>query len=173
MANLQNMVQAEERLDCTNLIHHFDIERSVHQCSFELYTRVIFILVDNLAEGMDATEPVDYYRKRMLEYYHESSYLYGDILDYQFLIGFIITKGEWFFGIEDLNEAVLMRKKPYQTQPSNRLYEWLFLNHGNPDLQRVAQQLIVGRPDSFVWLESLGVLGKYIIGIIEANASGR
>lgn len=170
MDNMTSLVSAEKQLDCRKLIHHFDIERVKHQCSIELYARVIFILVDNLAEGMDETEPVDYYLERMLEYYQESSLLYGENPDYQFLLGFIMSKGEWYFGITDFNDVTLMQKKPYQTHPDNKLYEWLFLGYGNPQVQGVAQQLITERSGPFIWLESLGILGWYTVGIIEASA---
>jgi len=172
VSNMHNLVLAEKQLDCRRLIYHFDIERAAHQCSIELYARVVFILVDNLAEGMDETEPTDYYQQQMIEYYHESSLLYGENPDYLFLMGFIISKGEWCFRVS-LSDAILMRKQPYQMQPGNRLYEWLSLNHGDPNLREVAKQLVEKRPECFVWLESLGVLGQYIIDIIEANAEGR
>lgn len=174
MTNMESLILAEKRLDCVGLIRYFDAERKSHQPSLELYARVVFILLDNLVEGTDAIELVKQYESKLIEYYSEASALYGDRLEFQFLFGFIISKGEWYFGIIDFNDVILMQNRPFHMEPDNKLYKWLSFNLDtrNPDSQRVAQQLITERPEQFVWLDSLGVLGSYIINIIETNARG-
>lgn len=135
----------------------------------DIYIRIIFILLDLLVDGYCSQKEHDQVAIKLKEYFDKSYSQFSDNAEYLFFMGHFIPIAEWYFGMKNVSEAYDLRKKAMEKEPNNILYEWSY-RFSDPD-DRLAgyfsEQLLTHDTCKIDWLNSKGIAGKYIIGMIE------
>ena len=137
--------------------------------------RIMFVLVDYLAERSCTGQQADKIILHLREIYWDSRERYSARAGYLFFTGIIITRGEWYFAQNGVDEAIAYLKKAVELEPSSLLFQWGYIAMldqrptSNSKLKYELASGILESNDLVQWLLDTGALGKYVLGFIENN----
>ena len=136
------------------------------------YLRIMFMITYFLKEDTYTDIEYESYVTYLRKYFHKYHKKFSNNPEYLFYMGNIISMGEWYFNIE-LKQAIAMIKKASLIEPNNNLYQWI-----NCDLcikdskkQQIYAKKILEDKEAISQLSSKGLLGQYIIGMLECLSS--
>lgn len=139
------------------------------------FLRIIFILVDFLVDGEYSNQEHDFVSKKNIEIYQRAKAKYSNDCEFLFYTGIMIYTAEWYFDIDNVDEAKIMLENAMKKSPENILFKWGFytipdqrtaINNSQKRhlaIQVLNDQLIMNS------IKSKGLLGTYIIGLLEAT----
>ncbi len=139
------------------------------------YVQLIFLLLMFLVEYRYSQKEHDGALSRLKCYFEEAKRKYGNDSEFLFFLGYLIPIAECYFDIDDVSDAYQMLERAMLASPENILYKWAYYSSLNPDSKKVhiLEKMLVTQPNlGLNWLKSKGMLGVYIIGMIEKSSLG-
>ncbi len=142
----------------------------------EVYYRVIFLLLAFVVEGQYTQEEHDTAAQKLKLLFDKSAQHYAGKPEFLFFTGFMIYMGEWYFGMDSVAPATAMLNKAMHMAPTNTLHKRGYYasvdqnptQHYKQKLE-LSEQLLFKEQNRLTWLKSKGLLGKYIIRLLEGS----
>lgn len=142
------------------------------------YLRMTFVLLDFLADGQYVEEEEDFVFPKIKYFFDKANLKHSDNSEFLFFLGIMIYIGEWYFGMDNVDQAKSMLEKAKDIDPNNVLYEWGYYSRTdqrlevNTDLKYELSGRVLN--DSLIIddLKGLGLLGVYVHGILEYTYEG-
>ena len=141
----------------------------------EEYLRIIFVLLDFVVDGQYTREEHDYAADKIINLYNKGDKLFANTPEFLFFAGIMIYIGEWYFGMNDVENGATMLKKAMTIEPQNVLYRWGYYSRidqrpqKNTDLKLSLCKELFNQKSTLKWLKNKGLLGEYVIGTLEDN----
>lgn len=139
----------------------------------DAYLRILFLLLDFLVDGQYTDEEHDFVSLKLKDIYIEAKEKFSCNREFLFFTALMIYIAEWYFGIENLDEATNMLKQASEDKPKVILYDWGYNSipdqrvEINTKVKYLLSQKILEENSTIKYLEEKGLLGRYIIGIIQ------
>ena len=135
--------------------------------------RGIFVIAYFLVEGQYNSSEYLYMTENLQDIYKKAKIKFQDNCQFMFFSAITIYLGEWYFNLEiEIAEQMLAAAK--NLEPNNILYEWGYIAYINRNCNvnkelklKLSEQLLFKDPASISLLKELGLMGRYIIGILE------
>ena len=150
------------------------IENEENQ-SLDNFLRVVFVLLDFLVDGQYTQNEHDFFAIKIKEIFNNAKLQYSGSYDFFFFAGVMIYIAEWYFEIDNIDEAKIMLENTMKSNPDNIVYKWGYysITDQRAEINTVLKQLLSKQildDDSILeWLNSKGLLGEYILGIIQGT----
>lgn len=139
------------------------------------YLRVLFVLLDFLVDGQYVQEQHDFFSMKIKEIFNDAKLKYSHNYDFLFFAGIMIYIAEWYFGFENIDEAKKMLEDAMKSNPENIIYTWGYYAivdqsfEANVKLKRQLSKQILKDNSTLEWLHDKGLLGEYVLGIIQST----
>lgn len=143
--------------------------------SLDNYLRVVFILLDFLVEGQHEQNDWDFISVKIKQIFNDAKLKYSSNYDFLFFSGIMIYIAEWYFGIDNIDEAKFMLDDIMKSNPDNVVYKWAYFSvidqrvEINTEIKQHLSAQILGDESILEWLKSKGLLGEYVLGIIQGT----
>lgn len=141
----------------------------------DVYSRVIFILLDFLVDGQYTQEEHDFIAQKIKQIFSDASLKFLNNTEFLFFSGIMIYIAEWYFGMNSLKEATTMLEKAAQREPENILYKWGYYSRidqrteVNTEMKRQLSEQLLKDSSTIDWLKSKGLLGEYVLGTLKGT----
>ncbi|MES2863681.1 MAG: hypothetical protein V4666_06145 [Bacteroidota bacterium] len=161
----------EENLDWKGAVELF---QSSKVNEIDGYLRLMFILVDYLCECQYSKEDYDNISNNLKEIYHQAKKQYSENSQFLFFSAIMIYIGEWYFGMDSLDEATDMLNRAMELSPDNIIYKWGYFSitdqrvEINTEMKHLLSRQILNDNLILDWLKNMGLLGEYVLGIIQS-----
>lgn len=123
------------------------------------HVNLLFLIVYFLIHGDYTLEEHDIYTIKLQEYHKKSYHKFSTDNEYLFFLSVLISISEWHFEVTDLSTSQVIIEQ-LNDKTDNTLYKW-WLSKKNMDSKDLKTQTR--------YLESKGLLGIYIIGLMNSN----
>ncbi len=139
------------------------------------FLRVMFILLDFLVDGQYTQDEHDYFSVKIREIFTQAKLKYSDNYEFLFFTGIMIHIAEWYLGFDNTDEAKIMLEDSMKFNPNNILYKWGFYSitdqraEINTELKQDLSKQILNDNLILELLKNKGLLGEYVLGIIEST----
>ncbi len=139
----------------------------------DFYLRIIFILLDFLVDRRYTQEEHDFVAPKVEYIFNEANLKYSDNAEFLFFSGIMISIAEWYFGMATVEPAMAMLKRSMQREPENLLYKWGYYSlpdqrlEVNSELKFQLAEHVLRDEVTINLLNTKGLLGQYVLGIVE------
>lgn len=147
---------------------------SVDESEPECYLRIMFLLLDFVVEGQYSSEEHDYAARYLKEVFEGSRKKFANNPEYLFFSGVMAHMGEWYFGMDSIDEATTMLEYASKLDTGNSLYRWGYYSQIDQRLEvntelklQLSEQLLFKESVQLDWLRERGLLGRYVLGLLE------
>lgn len=143
--------------------------------SLDNYLRVLFVLLDFLVDGQYTQEQHDLFSIKIKEIFSQVRLKYSNNYEFLFFAGIMIYVAEWYFGFENIDVAQTMLEDAMKYNPDNIVYKWGYYSitdqraEVNTELKQLISKQILDNNSILEWLKKKGLLGEYIIGIVQGT----
>jgi tetratricopeptide (TPR) repeat protein len=143
--------------------------------SLDNFLRVLFVLLDFLVDGQYTQDEHEFFSTKIKEIFSKAKLKFSSNYDFLFFVGVMIYVAEWYFGIDNIDEAKFMLEDALKSNPDNIVYKWGYysITDQRAEVNTKIKQLISNQilRDNLIleWLKSKGLLGEYILGIIQST----
>lgn len=137
------------------------------------YLRMTFVLLDFIVDGQYTEDEADTVAAKIKYFFDRANLKYSENPEFLFFSGKMICIAEWYFGIDDIDQAISMIKKAKDSDPDNILYEWGYYStiDQRPEINtaiklKLSHKLMNTRL-AIEDLKGLGMLGAYLFEMLE------
>jgi hypothetical protein len=153
------------------------LETEIENEQPEIYFRVIFQLIDLLVEGSYSQDEYVYASSKVKTFFNKSYEKFSENSEYLFFTGITAYIDESHFGMEGVEPALEMLKIAMEKEPENVLFRWAYYFYidqhpkHNSELKLQLAKDVISDASKTEWLDRKGMIGKYILGILESIVS--
>lgn len=143
--------------------------------NLDSYLRVLFVLLDFLVDGQYTQDDHDFISIKIKQIFNEAKFKYSNNSDFLFFMGIMIYITEWYFRINNIDKAKNILENTIKSNPDNILYKWGSLIaidqrfEVNTKIKFFLSKQILNDNSILERLKSKGLLGEYLLGIIEST----
>jgi len=143
--------------------------------SLDNYLRVVFILLDFLVDRQYTQDEHDFFSIKIKEIFNKAKLKYSNNYEFLFFAGIMIYIAEWYFGIDNIDEAKTMLEDTMKSNPDSIIYKWGYYSitdqraEVNTELKQLLSKQLLRDNLILEWLKNKGLLGEYILGIIQGT----
>lgn len=164
------IILIENRRDVNRAVALFE-SRKVK--SLDIHLRIIFILIDFLVDGNYTEDEHVYFAPKIKDVFEEAKLKYQDNAEFLFFAGIMIYIAEWYFCMSSVDVATSMLYRAEQLDCKNLVYKWgscVFIDQRidvNKEYKFSLSKQILNNVECYNWIRSKGLLGKYLLGLIQ------
>ncbi len=143
--------------------------------SLDNFLRVIFVLLDFLVDGQYTQDEHDFFSIKIKEIFGKAKSRFSNNNEFLFFAGIMIYIAEWYFGIDDIDEPKIMLEDAMKSNPDSIIYKWGYYSITdqragvNTEQKQLLSKQILRDSLILEWLKNKGLLGEYILGIIQST----
>lgn len=156
-----------------NVFMAIDYLEKTNDKDLDTYLRIIFLMLDFLVDGKYSEEEHEVVSLKIKQIFNEAQTRYSDNDEFLFFSGLMICIAEWYFGIDSVDEAIVMLNKAKRSEPKNLLYKWGALvladerSEVNTQEKFILSKQLLEDHSLITLMKNRGLLGEYILGIIQ------
>jgi len=168
----KKLMNIEQERNINKAIQYLEEDKNKN---LNTYLRVIFLLLDFLVDSQYTQEEHNFISLKIKDLFEEAKTKYFNESEFLFFSGMMIYIAEWYFGIKTLDDAKTMLNKAMQCEPNNIVYKWGYYcipdqrPEINTEIKFSISKQILESETLIQWIKNRGLLGDYLIGIIQGT----